>query len=327
MYRQFYGFKRSPFEISPDPRFYFATPLHNEALASLVYGVKKRKGFVVTTGEVGTGKSLLVRCFLQWLTKNQIPFSHIFNTRLSSLEFLQYFVADLGMPVINNKAELLLQLNHYLINQYRKGSTTVLVIDEGQLLDWEVLEEIRLLTNLETAEQKLLQIILVGQPELENKLDSPALRQLKQRITFRCRLKALTQEQARSYIAHRLEIAGAGCQSESIFPERTVAAITHFSRGIPRLINTICENALIEGYARQVYSISPEMIFQIVADARLDSTPQAELASESFDQDAIVKDLFNSIESSSPQDAKKLAGEERENYGADLRSPSAFKRQ
>ncbi len=327
MYRQYYSLKKSPFEISPDPRFYFATPLHNEALASLVYGVKKRKGFVVTTGEVGTGKSLLIRCFLQWLTKNQIPFSNIFNTRLSPLEFLQYFVADLGMPVINNKAELLIQLNHYLISQYRKGSTTVLVVDEGQLLDCEVLEEIRLLTNLETAEQKLLQIILVGQPELEQKLDSPALRQLKQRITFRCRLKPLTEEQARAYIAHRLEIAGATFETGTLFPERTVAAITHFSRGIPRLINTICENALIEGYARQVRSITPEMIFQIVEDARLDSTPQAELASESFDQDAIVKDLFNSIETSGPQDAKKLPGGERENYGADLRSSSAFKRQ
>lgn len=305
MYRQFYGFKRNPFEISPDPKFYFATPLHNEALASLVYGVKTRKGFVVTTGEVGTGKSLLVRCFLQWLTRNQIPFSHIFNTRLSTLEFLQYFVADLGMPVVNNKAELLIQLNRYLIAQYHRGSTTVLVVDEGQLLEWEVLEEIRLLTNLETAEQKLLQIILVGQPELEQKLDSPGLRQLKQRITFRCRLKPLSEEQTRAYVAHRLEIAGANSHRDKLFPEPTMAAIAHYSRGIPRLINTVCENALIEGYARQVHSITPEMIFQIAADSRLETSPQSELAGESFDHDSAVKDLFTTIDSSIPQAMRK----------------------
>ncbi|SRR5579871_1885409 len=308
MYKQFYGLKRSPFEISPDPKFYFATPLHNEALASLVYGVKKRKGFVVTTGEVGTGKSLLVRCFLQWLTKNQIPFSHIFNTRLSPLEFLQYFVADLGMPVVSNKAELLIQLNHYLIAQYRKGSTTVLVVDEGQLLDWEVLEEIRLLTNLETAEQKLLQIILVGQPELEQKLDSAGLRQLKQRITFRCRLKALSEQQTQSYISHRLEIAGANSHARTLFPELTMKAIAHYSRGIPRLINTLCENALIDGYGRQVDSITPEMVVQIAADSRLESSPHCELVNDSFDPNALVNDLFTTIESSIPQDEKKIAG-------------------
>lgn len=306
MYRQFYNFKRNPFEISPDPKFYFATPLHNEALASLVYGVKKRKGFVVTAGEVGTGKSLLVRCFLQWLTKNQIPFSHIFNTRLSALEFLQYFVADLGMPVPTNKAELLIQLNRYLIAQYRKGLTTVLVVDEGQLLDWEVLEEIRLLTNLETAEQKLLQIILVGQPELEHKLDSPSLRQLKQRIAFRCRLKPLSDEQTRAYVAHRLKIAGANSHAGELFPEPTMAVIAYYSHGIPRLINTLCENALIEGYARQVYTITPEMVIRIAADARLESTAQSELAGESLDPNSLVNDLFATVESSTPQNVKKV---------------------
>lgn len=308
MYRQFYGFKRNPFEISPDPKFYFATPLHNEALASLVYGVTKRKGFVVTTGEVGTGKSLLVRCFLQWLTKNQIPFSHIFNTRLSALEFLQYFVADLGMPVIKNKAELLIQLNHYLIGQYRKGSTTVLVVDEGQLLDWEVLEEIRLLTNLETAEQKLLQIILVGQPELEQKLDSSGLRQLKQRITFRCRLKPLSEEQTRAYITHRLKIAEANSHADKLFPEPTMTAIARYSRGIPRLINTLCENALIEGYARQLHAITPQIVVQIAADSCLESAPQCELNSDAFDHDSLVNDAFATIESLTPQNAKNAPG-------------------
>src|SRR5260370_12198846 len=185
MYKQFYGLTRSPFEISPDPKFYCPTPLHNEALASLLYGIKKRRGFVVTTGEVGTGKTLLIQCLMQWLNNSQIAFSHVFNPRLTVIEFLQYFSSDLGLPAdAKNKSALLVQLNQYLIGRYRKGSTTVLIVDEGQLLDWEVLEEIRLLTNLETGQQKLLQIILVGQPELEDKLDSSNLRQLNKRIAF-----------------------------------------------------------------------------------------------------------------------------------------------
>jgi len=318
MYKQFYGLRQSPFEISPDPKFYYATPLHNEALASLIYGVKGRKGFVVTTGEVGTGKSLLVRCLLQWLAKGQISFSHIFNTRLSALEFLQYFLADLGLPAGSNKAEILIRLNQHLIGQYRRSSTTVLVVDEGQLLDWEVLEEIRLLTNLETAQQKLLQIILVGQPELELKLDSPGLRQLKQRITFRCRLQALSEQQTRAYIAHRLEIAGANSHAGNLFPEATLAAIAQHSRGIPRLINTICENALIEGYARQIPEITPEMIHQIAVDSRLQSTQQPELICDSFNHNELVNDLFSTIESSVPQDAKNVTRQERNKDGPDL---------
>jgi general secretion pathway protein A len=300
MYKQFYGFTRNPFEISPDPRFYFATAMHNEALASLVYGVKKRKGFIVTTGEVGTGKTLLVRCFLQWLSKGVVPFSHVFNPRLSPLEFLQYFMADLGLPILANKAELLVQLNQYLIAQFRRGSTTVLVVDEGQLLEWEVLEEIRLLTNMETMEQKLLQIVLVGQPELEQKLDSSALRQLKQRISFRCRLEPLSPEQVENYIMHRLEIAGAGASSAELFPQAVAHAVAYYSGGIPRLVNTICENALIEGFARQVRSITPEMVAQIAADSRIASPQQCNTASASIDANAVVNDLFTEIESVSP---------------------------
>jgi general secretion pathway protein A len=309
MYREFYGFKRNPFEITPDPKFYFATPLHNEALASLVYGVRERKGFVVTTGEVGTGKSLLVHCFLQWLTRLSIPFSHMFNTRLSALEFLQYFISDLGMPVINNKAGILIRLNQYLIEQYRRGSTTVLVVDEGQLLDWEVLEEIRLLTNLETVDQKLLQIILVGQPELEQKMDSPALRQLKQRIAFRCRLNPLSREQTRAYIEHRLGVAGANSHATQLFPEPTMAAIADYSHGIPRLINTLCENALIEGYARQSHLITVEMIAQIAADSRLESMQPCDLVSDSLDHNVVVNDLLATAESPAPQTARKTAGQ------------------
>jgi type II secretory pathway predicted ATPase ExeA len=184
----------------------------------------------------------------------------------------------------------------------------VLIVDEGQLLAWEVLEEIRLLTNLETVQQKLLQIILVGQPELERKLESPELRQLKQRITFRCRLKALTEQETRDYISHRLAIAGANSHAGNLFPEPTLAAIAQHSRGIPRLINTICENALIEGYARQVHAITREMINEIAADSRLESTQHPELICDSFDHDALVNELFETIASSTPRDAKNVVG-------------------
>lgn len=296
MYRQFYGLSRSPFEISPDPKFYCPTQLHNEALASLLYGIRKRKGFVVATGEVGTGKTLLIQCVMQWLNKSQIAFSHIFNPRLSVIEFLQYFGADLGLPSANkNKSELLIQLNQYLIGRYRRGSTTVLIVDEGQLLDWEVLEEIRLLTNLETFQQKLLQIILIGQPELEDKLDSSNLRQLKQRIAFRCRLEPLSQEEVRKYVYRRLEVAGARSHATELFPEVTLARILRYSKGIPRLVNTICESALITGYARQLRSITPEIVDQVAKDSCLEQTAQPTRLPKSLDRDAVLKGLFEMI--------------------------------
>lgn len=297
MYNQFYSLTRNPFEISPDPKFFCPTPLHNEALAGLIYGIKKRKGFVVATGEVGTGKTLLVQCAIQWLNKGQIAFSHIFNPRLSVIEFLQYFSAELGLPYASkNKAELLLQLNQYLVGRYRKGSTTVLIVDEGQLLDWDVLEEIRLLTNLETLQQKLLQIILIGQPELEEKLDSVNLRQLKQRIAFRCHLDPLSEEQMTKYIHHRLEVAGPRSQATQLFPQLTLARIFRYSKGIPRLVNTICESALITGYARQIRSISPEIIDEVATDSRLERTAQADPPRRAVDRDAALRKLFEIIQ-------------------------------
>jgi len=321
MYRHFYRLARSPFEISPDPRFYCPTPLHNEALASLLYGIKQRKGFVVTTGEVGTGKTLLVQCVMQWLTKSQIAFSHVFNPRFSAIEFLQYFSSDLGLPAANkNKSELLIQLNQYLIGRYRNGSTTVLIVDEGQLLEWEVLEEIRLLTNLETVRQKLLQIILIGQPELEDKLDSSNLRQLKQRIAFRCRLQPLSQEELRRYVYHRLEVAGASSPAADLFPEAALERILRYSQGIPRLVNTICESALITGYARQIRSITPEIIDEVAEDSRLEQKTQPTLIHNAPDHGAVLKGLFEMIQmlrvedggkdqSQSPRLVKKGGGE------------------
>ncbi|MBZ5679294.1 MAG: AAA family ATPase [Acidobacteriia bacterium] len=270
MYKTFYSLKRNPFEITPDPSFLFPTRKHNEALAALYYGVRRHKGFVVLTGEVGTGKTLLLRCLLQLLKKNNdVAYAYVFNGRMSPIEFLQYIVGDLGLPAAGkNKSELLLQLASHLISRSQKRLTTVLVVDEAHHLSAEILEEIRLLTNLETTEEKLLQILLVGQPELDEKLDSFELRQLKQRIALRSHLAPLDLNETKGYIERRLHLAGSPNPS-TLFPEETVATVYQHSRGIPRLINTICENALIAGYANQAARVTPEIVDTIANDFRL----------------------------------------------------------
>jgi general secretion pathway protein A len=278
MYKHFYGLTKYPFEISPDPAFFCETSRHNEVLASLYHGVQRRKGFVVVTGEVGTGKTLLTRCLFALLNRDQIAFSYVFNPLLSPTEFLQYALGDLGLRTANKaKADLLVDLNRFLISRYRQSSTAALIIDEAHLLSCEVLEEIRLLTNLETGNQKLLQILLIGQPELERKIDSQELRQLKQRIALRCRLDSLSPAEARRYILRRLSLAGAGEQANAIFPDATLSLIHDFSGGIPRLINTICENALISGFATKSLTIGPELIEEVAHDLCLRPARQAKI--------------------------------------------------
>ena len=274
MYKAFYNLKRNPFELTPDPSFLFPTTRHNEALASLYYGVRRRKGFVVMTGEVGTGKTLLVRCLLQLLKGTNVSYAYVFNSRLSSAEFLQYVAGDFGLPFSGKtKSELLLELGSFLVARHQKGLTTLLVADEAHHLSAEVLEEIRLLTNLETTHGKLLQILLVGQPELDEKLDSMELRQLKQRIALRAQLLPLDLEETRGYIQRRLQLAGANSHAGAIFSEETLAEVYRHSRGLPRLINTICENALIGGYARQLRSVPPDIIGEVADDFRLNVAP------------------------------------------------------
>jgi general secretion pathway protein A len=270
MYKKFYGLNRDPFEISPDPHFFVPTQRYNEALANLFYGVKLQKGLVVMTGEVGTGKTLLIRCLLELLRRQpHIAIAYVFNTVLTPVQFLQFVLGDFGVSPPANKSQLLLELNRFLIARHQRGLISALVVDEAQLLSWNLLEEIRLLTNLETAQKKLLQIILVGQPELESKLDSQELRQLKQRVGLRCRLEPLTFEEIRTYVTRRLQLAGASTEEQFLFPEATIASIYHYSRGIPRLINTICGNALITAFARQLNCVLPEVVAEVAADFRL----------------------------------------------------------
>jgi general secretion pathway protein A len=274
MYKEYYGLTCNPFEVTPDPFFFYPTPHHTEAIASLTYGVLRRKGFVVVTGEVGTGKTLLVRCLLEALTNNNVAFAYIYNPIISVSEFLLHLIDDLGLPpVTSTKSQALSRLNNYLLNRSSKNLTTALVVDEAQLLSWELLEEIRLLTNLETTKNKLLQIVLVGQPEFEHKLDSPQLRQLKQRVGLRCELKPLKPDELTGYIHRRLELAGANSHAASIFPEATIDAIQKFSRGIPRLVNTLCENSLLLGFWHHHRQIPTEIVNEVAADLHLDTSP------------------------------------------------------
>ncbi|MGA3316343.1 MAG: AAA family ATPase [Candidatus Korobacteraceae bacterium] len=271
MYKSFYSLERNPFELTPDPFFLFPTPRHNEALATLYHGVRRHKGFVVLTGEVGTGKTLLLRCLLQLLRQSKdVAYAYIFNSRLSPIEFLQYIARDFGLPASGrNKTEILWDLSNYVTARGSRKLTTVLVVDEAHHLSADILEEIRLLTNLETTQEKLLQVLLVGQPELNDKLDSAALWQLKQRIAHRSQLAPLDLNETRGYIERRLQVAGSSSNGFLVFLPDTIAAVYRHSRGIPRLINTICENALITAYARRTRSVTPEIIEGVAADLRL----------------------------------------------------------
>src|ERR1700677_2742995 len=231
MYNSFFKLQSSPFGTSPDPRFLDMMPHTREALACLEYGISARKGFTVLTGEVGTGKTTLLRRALSSFSGRRVSTAFVFNPRLDVLDFLEFVLTDFGIvPQTRTKSGMLLQLNRWLIERFRMEETCVVVVDEAQNLSWELLEEIRLVTILETSSEKLVQIVLSGQPELEEKLRHPSVRQLLQRIALWARTHAITAEQTANYIAQRLLIAGT---SERLFPDDAVAAIHRASRGIP----------------------------------------------------------------------------------------------
>ena len=246
MYKQFFGLRTNPFSVNPDPRFMFLTRHSQEALACLTYGIQSRRGFVLLTGEVGTGKTTLLNKLLDWLRGQRVATAFIFNSQLDVPEMFDYMLADFGIHCESRlKSQVLLHLYHWLLDRYRAGETAVLIIDEAQNLSPQMLEEIRLLTNLETATEKLLQVVLSGQPELEQKLSLPQLRQLRQRITLRCKTHPLTPDETAHYIAQRLKIAGSN--GSLIFAPDAVESIHQFSRGIPRVINNLCDLCLLSG--------------------------------------------------------------------------------
>ena len=267
MFKSFFKLESDPFTINPDPRFLFMMPQTLEALASLQYGIASRKGFMILTGEVGTGKTTLLRHTLNALHRTRVHSSFIFNPRLDTLEFLEFVLSDFGLtPATRTKAGMLIELNRWLVDRFRDGEICTIVVDEAQNLSTDLLEEIRLLTNLETSSEKLLQIILSGQPELEARLRKPDLRQLRQRVSLWCRTQALDLNQTGAYIAARLRIAGS---KETVFPPDTVQQIYEASGGIPRIINLICENCLIFAYVDQVYEVLPRHVALVIQDLRL----------------------------------------------------------
>ncbi len=277
MYKEFFGLNRSPFDLSPDPFFMFSSEKSLDALASISYAVSQRKGFAVMTGEVGTGKTLILRCLFELWEREQIPFAYFIGPRLSTIDFLSYITLELGIKVVEpTKGRLLRALYGFFLAQFENGLTTILVIDEAHQVPRSVLEEIRLLTNFETAQQKLVQILLVGQPELDKKLDSFELRSLKQRIAVRCHLEPLAAEETSRYIQRRLELAGAQPQGEAIFPPETTEAIFRYSQGIPRLINSICDQSLMAACARQLHVVPAEIVDQIAHHFRLLPAAQTE---------------------------------------------------
>jgi general secretion pathway protein A len=271
MYKQFFGLRENPFNVNPDPRYLFSTRRTEEALAGLTYGIENRKGIILLTGEVGTGKTTLLNKLMDWLRQKQVATAFIFNTRLTVDELFDFVMADFGIACESRaKSDILMRLNRWLLDRYRAGELSVLVVDEAQNLSPQVLEEIRLLTNLETSTERLLQIVLSGQPELEEKLKHPQLRQLRQRITVRCGTSPLSLAETHGYVAERLRIAGAN--GEPIFSPEAIQSVYNYARGIPRVSNVLCEHALINAFADQERPVPARLVDEVAREFGLDRT-------------------------------------------------------
>jgi general secretion pathway protein A len=258
MYKEFYGFNENAFNITSDPAFYFESPRHKEAFSHLLYGIKGRKGIMCLTGEVGTGKTTLCRILLNKIDQT-IKTAFILNPSFSQIQLLQLITKDLGINCPrNNKLDLINSLNQFLIDETSQGHNVAVIIDEAQNLNIHQLEQIRLLSNLETEKHKLLQIILVGQPELLEKLRKPTLRQLNSRISVRYHIQPLDRNDIKHYIHHRLIVAGG--PEKLHFTDDAVREIYEFSKGTPRLINILCEHGLLAGFVNETYTINEDII-------------------------------------------------------------------
>jgi general secretion pathway protein A len=268
MYNAFFGFNQNPFNMSPDPSFLFRSRQHEEAVANLIYGVQSRKGFIVITGEVGTGKTTMLECLRDFLNSQQIAFASLFNSRLSVEQFFELLSYDFDLRCNRqSKTEVLLSLNNMLLDRAQAGRTTVLIVDEAHNLEWDVLEEIRLLGNLENRRGKLLQIIIAGQQELDTKLERAEYRQLKQRIALRCTLRGFDAAETAAYIDSRM--TRAGLPQQTVLSSEIIDEIHFRSQGIPRLINAICDNLLLTCFAAESKTATVEMLDEVTADMRL----------------------------------------------------------
>ncbi len=263
MYCTHFGLQEKPFNITPNPKFVFMSPSHKEALAHLVYGINTRSGFISLTGEVGTGKTTLIRTILSGLSKNH-KVALIFNPCYSGIELLSAICEELGIfvPENSNIRSYYSTLNNFLIQEQMRVNNVVVIIDEAQNLPTEVLEQLRMISNLETESSKLIQIILVGQPELDSMLNRHDLRQLKQRILVKCTLKAMTLEESSRYIIHRIKISGA--RQPNIFTQKAIKQIYKHSKGIPRLINVACDHALLLAWTKGVKVVNLDIAKEVI---------------------------------------------------------------
>jgi general secretion pathway protein A len=300
MYKSYYGLKENPFNVNPDPRFLFLTKQIEEALTGLMYGIQTRKGFITLTGEVGTGKTTLVNRLLDWLHHRRARTAFLFNSRMNTSQLFDFILAEFDIPCeTKSKSQQLMKLNQWLLERYRAGETVVLVIDEAQNLTYPVLEEVRLLTNLETSTEKLLQIVLSGQPELEERLKLPQVRQLRQRIMLRCKTAPLSKEQTHEYIVERLRIAGA--DGEPIFSPAAMNTVHLYSMGIPRVVNLLCEHSLVNGFVEQQRPIQPKIVEDVAREFQLDEvepiTGPASLRQETdvYNSEAFLQNLGEAL--------------------------------
>jgi putative secretion ATPase (PEP-CTERM system associated) len=306
MYKEFYQFREKPFSLTPDPEFLYRSRAHKRALAYLQYGILDPSGFVCITGEIGAGKTTLIRVFLDQL-KDQVNVARLFNTRISSRQLMEMILQDLGLDYqAKTKTVMIETLNNYLIETYAQGKRVVLIIDEAQNLSEDLLEEIRLLSNLETEKTKLLQIILVGQSELRDNLKLPSLEQFRQRITVNYHIPPLDRDETGAYMRHRVQVASEGPVVS--FPEPVIDIVYDYSGGVPRLINVICDTLLLYGFVEEKRDPDEEMIQEVIKDMIQEGTlsdPMAEDPEPEQDRDSqepspntfeLLKNKINELE-------------------------------